>query len=490
MRLSESIEKSGFFWLPEDGQNQVPGILRISNLGEVELEVFRYCDPTAHASETPPLGNWPLFPVFGGDRNIKRILGIVENTLITLDECVYSNKYKSMLTGGVSTSTLFSRYAFLGTNYNAGEEVKFTKLTFALEGLDEWLSVSGFKIDPDFQEESGLGVSIEFRTPEDIKIDLPGGFELSFTFSASIAAGSNVTQPGVSQKAYICLVAEDARPFGNFLDLMYRLHDFLCLATDRNMAIETMVGYSSDRTIENAGKKYEVGIRVYCRSKRYPREKTEIHLPEMLLPYRTIDSRIESVLTKWLDYYEKHEHVFNLYFGTKSNDKAFLESRFLSLAQALEALHRGISNETRMPRTQFRELRDRILEIVPDGLQMELIQDQLSFANELTLRTRIKRLIAPVGCFWNDDQERKEFVSWVVDTRNYLTHFDKRLHAKAAKWEDLWRLYLKLEALLQLHFMLLIGLDLRFIKAIVNQNVSLRNKLELEYQEPPPGESV
>ena len=39
MRFSEPIEKSGFFWLPEDAENKVPGILRISELGEVTLKI-------------------------------------------------------------------------------------------------------------------------------------------------------------------------------------------------------------------------------------------------------------------------------------------------------------------------------------------------------------------------------------------------------------------------------------------------------------------
>ncbi len=482
MRLLEPIEKPGFFWLPEDAENQVPGILRVSNSGEVELEVFRYYDAMAHASGTRPLGSWPLYPVFGGDRNIKRILGIVDNTPITLDECTYSYKYKAMLTGGVSVSNIIARYAFFGTNYNAGEEVTFRKLTFAVEGLDEWLSVTGFKVDPDFEGDSRIGASIGFRLPNDIEIALSAVLKVKFIFLASIA-GHRVTQPGVSQKAYISLVAEKPMPLVSFLDLTYKLHDFLCLAIDRNTAIETIVGYSSDRTIENRGKKHEVGISVYCRSKRYSREKTEIHLPEMLLPYRVVACRIDSILTKWLDNYESHEPVFNLYFATKSNDKAFLESRFLSLAQATEALHRSISSETPMPKAEFRKLRGRILKIVPDGVQKELIQTKLSFANELTLRKRIERMIEPFVCFFGTKEERKDFIREVRDTRNYLTHFDRELKAKAAKWEDLWRLYMKLEALLQLHFMLLIGLDLEFIKTIVNENHSLREKLELEYQE-------
>ena len=39
MRLSEPIEKPGFFWLPEDAENPQPGILHISESGRVTLTI-------------------------------------------------------------------------------------------------------------------------------------------------------------------------------------------------------------------------------------------------------------------------------------------------------------------------------------------------------------------------------------------------------------------------------------------------------------------
>lgn len=75
MRLSEPIEKHGFFWLPEDAKNQVPGILRISELGEVMLEISYFHNLRLSVLKNRPLG----YPPSGSeDRNLKRIIGIID----------------------------------------------------------------------------------------------------------------------------------------------------------------------------------------------------------------------------------------------------------------------------------------------------------------------------------------------------------------------------------------------------------------------------
>ena len=46
MRLAESIETHGYFWLPEQPQNRHSGILRVSLKGEASLELFGSFNPS------------------------------------------------------------------------------------------------------------------------------------------------------------------------------------------------------------------------------------------------------------------------------------------------------------------------------------------------------------------------------------------------------------------------------------------------------------
>ena len=93
-------------------------------------------------------------------------------------------------------------------------------------------------------------------------------------------------------------------------------------------------------------------------------------------------------------------------------------------------------------------------------------------------------MIEPFKDLFGNSKKRNSFIGKVVDTRNYLTHYDSSLENKADSGEDLGKLYTKLEALFQLHFLRLIGIDDNTIKSMVNENYALRNKLGLEHQNP------
>lgn len=92
------------------------------------------------------------------------------------------------------------------------------------------------------------------------------------------------------------------------------------------------------------------------------------------------------------------------------------------------------------------------------------LQGKLMFANEIVLRKRIKRLIKPFKYLFGNNRNREKLINRVVDTRNYLTHYDQCLKAKAAEGRDLQILCQKMEVLFQLHFLQLIGFSNTFAK--------------------------
>ncbi len=478
MRLSEPIEKPGFFWLPEEPKNQLPGVLRISESGKVTLEISYSLDLSQEITKKFP----PGFSLEGPeDRNLNRIVGIIDNDLITLDGCFYKDEN---LTGGVSTSTIYANRAFIGVNYDEEEKISFSEIKFSIDGLDEWLLVSGFRVEKNWKENGGLeNVFIHFSPPEEIPFNLPEEIELKFTFQWSLPS-PNSTEVRINQKAYISLKSKELRPIEYFLDLVSKLHNFLRFAIDETVSLDSVTGYSRERTREiGKGKKHEIPIKVYYRSIPYSETKSEIYWPNMLFCYRNVAGQIEKILTKWLESYEIYEPAFNLYFASVSSGQKYMEWKFLSLSQGIETLHRRNSQEMQMPEEEFKDLVDTILQAIPQD-RKDWMEGKLKYDNELSLRKRIKQMIKPFKDLFGNGRKRGSFISKIVDTRNYLTHYDGELAKRVSSGEDLWKLCMKLEALFQLHFLRLIGMDIKSIKSIANENHALRNKLGLEYQEP------
>ena len=84
MRIDEKIEKTGFFWLPENEDFKIPGILTIKDGGEIELEIVGHFNSDLEYSN--------------GMDNMLRVIGHVEKFgLVTLDDCFYINKNLSFL---------------------------------------------------------------------------------------------------------------------------------------------------------------------------------------------------------------------------------------------------------------------------------------------------------------------------------------------------------------------------------------------------------
>lgn len=462
MRLSEPIEKSGYFWLPARPDNRLPGVLRVTETGETNVEVIGIFGDT-------------LAEINDSSAELGRIVGVIENgEMITLDHCFYRNRNISF--GGISKSTIHANFLLRGVQYDEGEPVTFSRFQFSVEGLDEWLSVSGLRVEHNWSERSA---SIHFNPPKEIAVQLTDGIGFRFTFRWTPPGAPIVTEAKITQKVYITLTSESLRPIEYFLALVFKLSNFLCFATDETVSLDSATGFSHEITREVGNdKKREVPIAVYYDESTPVSEGCpKLHRHNMLFRYDHIANQLETILNSWLTNYEISAPAFNLYFASKFGAHKYLDGRFLSLAQGIETLHRRNSQETLMLDEEFDQLVATIVEGCP-SVRREWLSKKLEYANELPLRKRIRQMLEPFESLYGGSKECKQFIGKVIDTRNYLTHYDPKLAQQAANGETLWKLCMKLEALFQLHFLRLIGLDAEFIRKLANENHALRSKVE------------
>ncbi len=461
MRISEPIEISGYFWLPGQSDQRLPGVLHVSETGKTTLDVIGvFGEAIAALTESSP--------------DLRRIVGVVENgDLVTLEHCFYTNRNISF--GGLSKSTIYANYFLRGVQYDEDEAIVFSKFSFSLEGLDEWLSITGLRVDHNWEEGTA---SIHFNPPKEIVYRLPDEMALAFTFGWTLPGAPIVTEAKITQKAFVTLKSESLRPIEDFLALVFKVNNFLCFAIDETVSLDSATCYSKDITRDvGDGEKREVPIKLYYQSSPLSDARPTISWHNMLFRYGHVANQLEAILKNWLSNYETSEPAFNLYFASKAGAHKYLDGRFLSLAQGIETLHRRNSKDTFMPEGEFGDFIAALVKSCPSD-QQDWLAKKLEYANELPLRRRIRQMLEPFESLYGDSKQRKQFIGKVIDTRNYLTHYDEKLAQQAAKGESLWSLCMKLEALFQLHFLRLIGLDGDFIKNLVNENHALRSKLE------------
>ena len=196
----------------------------------------------------------------------------------------------------------------------------------------------------------------------------------------------------------------------------------------------------------------------------------------MVFRYGEVAKKLREILTKWLDAYERIEPAFNLYFASTSGAHSYLESKFLSLAQAIETFHRRTSEETTMPGTEFDELVAQLLVACPDS-RKEWLEGLLKYANEISLRKRLKKMIDPFKSYFGTARDREALIDNIVNTRNYFVHYDKSLKEEAQDVIELWEVCMKIEGLFQLHLLKLLGFSSSEIEAIGKNHGHLARKL-------------
>ena len=419
MRIKEEFKRLGDFWLPSAPDRKIPGTLSISEGGIIELEVAGLFN-----DEIEALLRDRLEP-------IERIAGDIEKEgLVTLDDCYYKTGTIRVI-GGPSKSFIHVGRAFMGVEYNEGEPTVFNTLTFSVEGIDEWVGISGFEFVPQFEEHTA---TISYQLPTDVSLNLDNGMQLLITFEWTPPRLPIITEARISQKTNFKLVSKDARELSDFISVVHKITTFLCFSIDQTVILDSMKATSADLYQDiGEGKTRTMPINIYYPSRPYSTDEPKIWQHDMLFGFGKIQNDAEEKINKWIKAYEQIDPAFNLYFSAKRGEQQYLDEKFLTLIRGLEAYHK-------------RKFDGRL---------------------NIPLKQRIKGIIEPFKDIIGDESKRDSLIDKIVKTRNDLTHSNLDLNPQTAKSKILWYLCLKMELLFQLHFLHLIGFNREEIDSIV-----------------------
>ena len=431
MRIKDEFKKSGYFWLPAQPEKKLPGTLVVTEGGKIQLELVGLFGESVEG-----INNF-----LSGDDNPKRIVGHIEGiNLVTLEDCFYTKK-GFPLPGSITKSTIHAHMAIIGVAYEDEESIFMNTFRFSIEGIDEWVGLTGIKVEHQLEKRTA---SIAYVPPEDISLNLSNGMKLLVTFSCTLPGFPNLTEAKITQKTYFKLISEKESTLSDFISSAYMITTFLSFAIDQPVCIESVSATSEAiRTNNGNDKTVPVPISLYYESLPYIETEPKIDRHQMLFGFEQIREDAERIFNKWFDAYDEFSPALGFYFAARTGAYQYLDGKFLALAQGLETYHSRTSNIRR-----------------------------------LSLAKRIKELIEPFEKFIGTSEEQEDLKKTIVATRNYLTHYDKRLESKAARGKDLWLLYIKMEAIFQLHLLKMLGFTDAEIESVYRNSHYLRNKLE------------
>lgn len=344
MRVEE-FEDRGFFWLPDDAKadRRAPGILKVSPSGAITLELFGL-------EEGKPDSLVSSFARRGG-QSTRRILGATrEHGFVTLDGCLRIGSNTNAPANGFifNSATYHATWLFVSVLYETGDPIRFSRITFRVEGLDEWLALSGIKVDGDVRQGR---VTITFQKPETLALQgLPNGESGKIGFGYSIpSAWEETKEARVSQDAYAELLTNDWWTADEATRRVMWLRDFLRLATDQSVADSALMGYSRDMTEPtHGGGERECQIDVIFEERDRGQAERDLFGPLMLFRRSDLEDDLQVCMRRWFKMYAEHHQPFRLYFSAVDSAKdSTLNEKFRQLTEALETLDKALNGSAR-----------------------------------------------------------------------------------------------------------------------------------------------
>ena len=286
-----------------------------------------------------------------------------------------------------------------------------TSADLTYSGINEWLPGSGGLT---FTEDA-VSVSFPKKRPTVLDVCVPSKrvrvlikIDPNFQFRAGGKGYSSQSEPVVT------LEPAEPKSLAWFVDAIHRFENLfsLCLGTSVRANTVHLIGKSEDT---------ESGWLIRPRGGKAEK-------PYLPIWVRGDSSQLAAAIATWFSTPEEFLPLENLIYGTIRHSSLFVETEFLSLAQALESLHRLTDKATIVEPNVFKQALKTLCHLIDhtcgDSPLAARFLDGVRYANEPTFHTRMQSLLSRV----NGEALKKLIGDPVVfertlrQTRNHFTH--------------------------------------------------------------------
>lgn len=393
LNLDASAEWAGLWWLPDDPDHQVPGVLRYEPKDGLVLTLIGTFEDRLMTTLAPG-----VVAVHEGQQTWEVIHGAAEQREVTLLGCVpnggrrtYGARVKSP-----DKQTVVATSALIGAHVSGKDEAVFSAAEVSVEDLGLWAASSVF--EGFFNASDGIpdgSGSISVKPVETLSVEVEGTeFRLVHRHTLPFfdrRRGGTVGR--MHDTAFVRIVPTDAFSLSGALVSASLVQDLIALATHRAAGVIwlrlELVNTDSAQGAGGPALRRNTDVLYSPSAVGKPDAKAvdnhRVFFTCSSLPF-------EEVVPRWIEAHGRLRSATNMILGLRYAPARYIENNLLTAVGAAEVLHRGLGiHERPIPEDEFKPMREAMLAQVPEEHQERF---KGALRNDPTLRDRLYALAA------------------------------------------------------------------------------------------------
>jgi len=461
--MLEAIERQGVWWQPDKPANKVGGRMVFHRNAGVSLDLIGSLEISGGRSDT----------LFGLSTDSEEI---------TLCNCIETSSKESFATSREKdktlrskTSRILAQMAIIGGHFEREQDILFQKVRVSYTHLDDWANTSGLRTEH-LDGES----HVIFKMPEPVPSVLDENWTIVLSFGADEKYSQN--SHSIEQHAFVLVESKHIEQFQKFREFVVRLQGLFTLLISEPVFPTGVEGFIPVTASEEGKPQPDRPVKIYYPSSLSDISPERIHWFQMLTSLSEIKVQFSDLVKNWCNRYESINPILSLYFGTLYNPYLYIENRFLSLVQSVESYHRLTMRNYVIEEDEHEARITEILNSI-DPKYQGWLKYKLTWSNEPDLSSRLKEVfdkyLDDAGDFLNYGNNAAEKI---VQTRNYLTHFNPKLKEKSASRLELLYLTQILKKTLEVALLTELGFTIKEAKKRTRKGRDYRNLLSYKSQ--------
>lgn len=426
LNLSDSHEWAGEWWLPNESEKKIPGILhydpekglKLTLIGSIESRIMTLTDRGT-------------LVMHEGSQTWEMLHGVAEQREITLLECI-PTKSLSNIGARVKSpdkQTVMATKALIGVHLDNPDERAFSALEVSIEDLTHWSASSPFQTSLGIPKDKWDGrAKISVIPVEDKSVTVKGiDFRLNHLHTQpyyDYQRGETIGR--MRHIGFIKVIPSTPISLIEAIKNAHSLQSLISFATHRDSGViwlQLDLFNEEPESEENRPSVKRTVQVLYSPSVIGKHEEPATRNIDGLFTCATLP--FEEVIPRWFETYEKLQVALNMILGLRYAPARFIESNLLTTVNAAEILHRDLNiDEIPVPANVFKKIRQAMVAQVSEEYRNRF---KGMIRNDPTLRDRLYALAA------RPDQEAitriipdiDQWAKLTTQARNNLTHQGK-----------------------------------------------------------------